>query len=725
MATIASIGGSLAITLPGAAVAAPQSLHVSGNRLVNASGSPVRLKGVNIPSLEWSNGGENISQSLSVATTTWHSSLIRLPISQDRWEGRAGNDANAYRALVDSLVTAASNAGVYVLVDLHWSDEGVWGANLGQHFLPDDNTTAAWADIASHYKNNPAVLFDAYNEPHDVSWSIWRNGGWVSEGPGYHSPGMQGIVNTIRSTGAGNVIVVGGLDWSYDLTGVMNGYAISDGNIMYAAHIYPWKSNWDQYVTVAAASYPILIGEFGDDASDAYTTWMPAILGWMDSHNYNATAWSFHPGASPCLITDWSYSPTYWFGSYVLPWLGQGTTVPESPFSGTPAAIPGVVQAENYDLGGEGVAYHDTDSANNGGQYRNDGVDIEATTDTGGYDIGWTAAGEWMKYTVTVASAGAYQVAFRVASGASGGTLALLDANGNNLTGAVTVPATGGWQTWTTVSANVTLPAGQQVIELYTSSGGFNLNSLSFANGAPSAPSQVSAASGNAQIALSWSASAGAASYNLYRSTTAGGEGTTAYKTGIAATSFTDIGLTNGVTYYYKVAAVNGNGISAPSGEVSGTPSGNTNTGITSGGTYKLTHAGTGMCLDVASNSSAANANVDQWNDNGTTAQQWVITDMGGGYYKLNHKGTNQCLDVSANSAANQANVDQYTDNGTDAQRWQIVALTNGNYKLIHKGTNQCLDVASNSTAAGANVDQYADNGTTAQQWVLTLIAAP
>src|SRR5207244_9013837 len=93
-----------------------------------------------------------------------------------------------------------------------------------------------------------------------------------------------------------------------------------------------------------------------------------------------------------------------------------GTTPPDgSPINGVPAAVPGKIQTEDFNTGGEGIAYHDGDAANNGGQYRtNEGVDIETTGDTGGgYDVGWTAAGEWMKYTVNVANAGSYNIGFR------------------------------------------------------------------------------------------------------------------------------------------------------------------------------------------------------------------------------------------------------------------------------------------------------------------------
>ena len=151
-----------------------------------------------------------------------------------------------------------------------------------------------------------------------------------------------------------------------------------------------------------------------------------------------------------------------------------GTAV-ESPYSGT-ISLPGTIQAENYDLGGEGLAYHDADAANQGGAYRTDGVDIEATTDAGGgYDVGYVAAGEWLKYTVNVTNAGAYNIGFRTA-GTANGTISLL-VDGANVTGAVSLPNTSGYQTWaTTTATNINFTAGQHIVELLMITGGFNVN---------------------------------------------------------------------------------------------------------------------------------------------------------------------------------------------------------------------------------------------------------
>lgn len=155
--------------------------------------------------------------------------------------------------------------------------------------------------------------------------------------------------------------------------------------------------------------------------------------------------------------------------------------VASSPYGGVPQAIPGTVQAENYDYGGEGVAYHDTDPANDGGQYRNDGVDIGSCSDTGGgYAINYIAAGEWQKYTVNVSSAGSYTVSFRVASPYSTTALHLENSAGTNLTGSIAVPATGNFTTWQSVTATVTLPAGIQTLKLVEETNGFNINYFAF-----------------------------------------------------------------------------------------------------------------------------------------------------------------------------------------------------------------------------------------------------
>jgi len=154
--------------------------------------------------------------------------------------------------------------------------------------------------------------------------------------------------------------------------------------------------------------------------------------------------------------------------------IGRPTTLSAAttPYLGTPAAIPGQINAENFDNGGDGVAYHDTTAGNSGGQYRNTGVDIESSSE-GAYDVGWTAPGEWLNYTASVAAAGTYVVQLRVAS--PGGAAMHVGFNtASNVWQTVSIPATGGWQNWTTVSLTVNLGAGVQQMTLLFDTGGMN-----------------------------------------------------------------------------------------------------------------------------------------------------------------------------------------------------------------------------------------------------------
>jgi hypothetical protein len=171
----------------------------------------------------------------------------------------------------------------------------------------------------------------------------------------------------------------------------------------------------------------------------------------------------------------------------------QGTS-PEGPYGGTAAAIPGVLQAENYDTGGQGVAYNAASVNGTANGYRADGVNLETTSDTGGgYNVGWTAGGQWLRYTVNVATAGSYTLSARIAApGAVTDALHLADAAGSNLTGNVNLPATGDWQNWVTVTATLTLPAGQRVLTLAEDNGGWNINSLQFTAAAGGGPATLS-----------------------------------------------------------------------------------------------------------------------------------------------------------------------------------------------------------------------------------------
>jgi hypothetical protein len=154
-----------------------------------------------------------------------------------------------------------------------------------------------------------------------------------------------------------------------------------------------------------------------------------------------------------------------------------GTGCGQAPYLGSPFVLPARIEAEDFDVGGEGVAYHDTDPGNNGRQYRtSEDVDVQACADEGGgYNVGWLIEGEWLEYTLEVPVAGEYPIQVRVASQSLGGAFHI-EFNGIDRTGEVTVPVTGGWQAWTTVSTTAVLPAGAQLMRFVPTTEGFNVN---------------------------------------------------------------------------------------------------------------------------------------------------------------------------------------------------------------------------------------------------------
>jgi N-acetylneuraminic acid mutarotase len=156
-----------------------------------------------------------------------------------------------------------------------------------------------------------------------------------------------------------------------------------------------------------------------------------------------------------------------------------------TPFHGAQSPITQTIEAEDFDSGGEGVAYHDTTPQNLGGQYRNTAVDVQAGG-SNGFDVGHTAAGEWLDYTISVPASGTFDLRATVASSKAGGSFHL-EIDGVNLTGSIAVPDTGGWVNWQNVnSKSFALSAGTHVMRIVMDRNGYwgavgNFDSFGFA----------------------------------------------------------------------------------------------------------------------------------------------------------------------------------------------------------------------------------------------------
>lgn len=216
-----------------------------------------------------------------------------------------------------------------------------------------------------------------------------------------------------------------------------------------------------------------------------------------------------------------------------------------------PQAIPGKIEAESY-------------SAMNG-------IQTETTTDTGGgLNVGWIHVGDWLDYNVNVQSAGAYTVEYRVASNASTGQLQLQ--SGSTTLATTTVPNTGGWQNWQTVTASVTLSAGPQTLRIYASGYDFNINWINFVPGnptdnqPPTPPTNLTftqPASGTIQLA--WNAATdnvGVTGYDIYANNQLRGS------VGGSTLTYTDNQPSSATVTYYVVAKDAAGNVSAPSNSV-------------------------------------------------------------------------------------------------------------------------------------------------------------
>ena len=200
--------------------------------------------------------------------------------------------------------------------------------------------------------------------------------------------------------------------------------------------------------------------------------------------------------ASP-LIVDFKWVDNV-YNSEIMNFIDQGDIAPngrcnyrfienssqvtQTPYNGI-HNIPGKIEAEDYDNGGQYIGYSDLTKNNSGGQYRTDDVDIESTTDTGGgFDIYGTQAGEWLKYTSYATETGLYNVSFRVASTTDNRSIRLFIDN-RDISGSIVLPNTGGAQTWQTFTINnISIQQGNHLITLFSETGDASINSFSFVN---------------------------------------------------------------------------------------------------------------------------------------------------------------------------------------------------------------------------------------------------
>jgi endoglucanase len=329
-------------TLPPPAGLSP--LHVAGNALVDASGSPVQLRGVNRSGTEYAciqgwgifDGPSDLASVQAIAS--WRANAVRVPLNEDCWLGINGVPAAyagaAYQRAIADYVALLNQAGLYAILELHWSAPGTIKAT-GQSNMPDrDHSIAFWSSVASAYRGNGAVMLELFNEPfpddnNDTAraWTCWHDGGacGVSEsGASFAAAGMQELVTAIRQTGATNVIAVGGVQYSNALSGWL-AHRPTDptGNLVAAWHVYNFNtcstaSCFDATVRPVAAAVPVITTEIG--TGDCSASFMNGTLGLLEQARIGYLAWTWDTWGTACgdiaLIADYDGTPTQYGSVY-------------------------------------------------------------------------------------------------------------------------------------------------------------------------------------------------------------------------------------------------------------------------------------------------------------------------------------------------------------------------------------------------------------------------
>ena len=324
-------------------------LHVSGNKLLNASGQQVILRGINRSGAEYAcvNGtgifdGE-MDQAAINAMKSWGVNAVRMPLNEACWNGESYvnsqfSGAN-YQNAIKSEVSLMNASGLDVILDLHWTDGTATAANCSsaqavcQKPMPDAaQAIPFWSSVATAFKGNDAVIFDLFNEPFasrsdnnntTEGWQCWETGSPCT-GINYPVAGMQQMVTAVRNAGANNVIMLGGEEFSNDLTEWLQFEPTDpDHNLVASWHSYNFntcsnQSCWTSQVAPVIAQVPVIAGEIGEN--DCSGSYINPLTTWLESEKASFLAWAWNAdfpcSSGPGLITDYTGTPTAYGAAY-------------------------------------------------------------------------------------------------------------------------------------------------------------------------------------------------------------------------------------------------------------------------------------------------------------------------------------------------------------------------------------------------------------------------
>ncbi len=372
-------GGPEGISVPAARSASSSALsvRVDGNRLVNRSGKVVVLRGADTSGTEYAcvsehsvfDGNKEASPSSIAAMQSWGFNAARVELNESCWLGIQGVDpsvsAATYQKAIENYVAALEAAGMYVIIDMHFSSTGGNRPATRQEPMPDERYAPGfWLSVASAFKDDPGVIFDLFNEPYPndntdstAAWTCVREGsaGGTCTGFKYQAAGLQQLLSDVRSTGAHNVVMAGGPQYAGDLDQWSADAPVDPLHQLAASiHIY-WRSPvhpdwspcytsscWNGVLAPLSGTVPIVVGEFGElDCGDSL---YPPFLSFADQHGISYLAWAWFVGSckgEPSLITSYDGAPTAYGIGYKQHLAALGLAA-ESSF----AAVSGNVARE-------------------------------------------------------------------------------------------------------------------------------------------------------------------------------------------------------------------------------------------------------------------------------------------------------------------------------------------------------------------------------------------
>ena len=328
--------------LAAAAGPADARIKVRGDHFVD-NGRVIRLLGVNRSGTEYmcTSGFGDVfdgpsNQASVSAMRRWRINAVRVPLNESCWlgVGRTRRWKSRYRRAIVRYVRLLRRNHLYAILDNHYATSG---RGIARHILPMPSTLrspAFWRSVGRTFRRSPTVLFDLYNEPNRVSWSCWLRGCRIraSRTPegvpygAYRAAGMRRLLRELRSTGARQPVLLGGLRWSLNISQWVR-YRPRDParQLVVKMHTYGPFSNTRAARCFAACQRtaariadrrPVVIGELGQyDCAHGY---VDQIMPWADRHGISYLAWAWDAvspggwqcGSGPALIEDYRGTPT-------------------------------------------------------------------------------------------------------------------------------------------------------------------------------------------------------------------------------------------------------------------------------------------------------------------------------------------------------------------------------------------------------------------------------